>query len=85
MQKIFHFFLASGRKRRCMMAGVALWLLRLLRDIEEDEVQRSSDMLGACGWEVSRREYNALEDECCACEYALEFLESAIEDLESAY
>ena len=88
MQKMFRFFLISGRKRRRRTASVALWLLRQLRDAEKDEALRNSDILDGSetGSErLSRREYAAIEEECLCCEYAQEALESAIEDIECAY
>jgi len=88
MRKILYLCLSSGRKRRCLVAGVALWLLRLLRDIECDEMYRNSDLLDSFDSEIckiSRRDYNALEEEYASCEYALSVLETAIDDLECAY
>jgi hypothetical protein len=88
MQKIISFFLASGSKRRCQAAGLIVWLLRLLRDAENDEMRRNSDLLDSFDSDiagVSRNEYNAIEEEYTSCEYALSVLETAIEDLEFAY
>jgi hypothetical protein len=88
MQKIIRFFLASDRKRRCLIVGLILWLLRLLRDVEKDDMWRNSDLLDSFDSDitgVSRSEYNAIEEEYTSCEYALSVLESAIEDLEFAY
>jgi len=85
MKKIVRFFLAAGRKRRCRSVAITLRLLRLLRDAESEEMWRLSDILDGIDAEVSRREYNAAEEECLYCESALGFLESAIDDLEFAY
>jgi len=88
MRKIFRLCLSSGRKRRRLVAAVTLWLLHLLRDIENDEMCRNSVLLdsfdsGLCM--LSRREYIAVEEEYMSCEYALIVLETAIEDLKCAY
>jgi len=88
MQKISCSFLASGRKRRCLLLGAILWLLRLLRNIEDNEMRRISDMLDSLEPKAGgtpRYEYIAIEEECASCEYALSVIESAIEDLECAY
>ena len=90
MKKLFRFFLVSGHgsKRRRMVAGAALWLLRLLRDVENDEMCRNSDMLDRfdSGMEsVSHRKYTEVEEACLACENALGFIDCAIVDLEYAY
>jgi len=88
MKKIFRLFLASGRKRRRLAVGAALWLLRMLRDVENDEMSRNSDLLDSFDSEFrgfSRREYLALEDGYLSCGHAASVLGSAIEDLECAY
>ena len=85
MQKILRFFLASDRNRRCWSASIAIRLLRLLRDAESDEARRLSCMLDEIDADALRRKYIAVEDECLCCESALEFLNSAIEDLKFAY
>jgi len=88
MQKILRFFLASGRKHRCLMVGVILWLLRLLHDAENDEMRRNSELLDSFESEnkdIPRLEYGSIEEEYLSCEGTLGFLESAIEDLEFAY
>jgi len=88
MRKIFRLCLASGRKRRRLAVDAALWLLRLLRDVEFDEMYRNSELLDSFDSEackVSRREYNAVEEEYMSCEYALIVLETAIDDLKCAY
>ena len=88
MQKIFRLFMASRRRRR-RIAGAALWLLRLLLDAERAELQRISDLLDSIEPDASRggtwREYAAAEDESVSCEYALGFLECAVEDIHYAY
>jgi len=88
MKKVCQFFLASGRKRRCRTAGLALWLLRMLRDAENDEAWRYSDLLDSFDSEherFSQHKYNAVEEKCEECQFALSVLESAIGDLEVAY
>ena len=88
MKKICRFFLTSGRKRRCRTAGMALWLLRMLRDAENNEVWRYSDLLDSFDSEcagASKHKYHAVEEIYGECEYALNILDSAIDDLEIAY
>ena len=85
MKKIVRFLLASDRRRRRRTAAIALWLLRLARDAESEEMWRLSDILDGIDADVSRREYNAAEEDCLYCESALGLLESAIDDLEFAY
>jgi len=88
MQKLLRLILSASRKRRIIMVGVVIWLLQMIRDIEEAELYRNSDMLDKFDAEpegVSRRKYIAIEEECSNCECALGFLESVIEDLEFAY
>ena len=88
MFKLFRSILSSNRNRRRFAVGLALRLLRLIRDIEKDETFRFSDELDEFDSDFqndSRREYNAIEDDYIECEHALGFLESAIEDLEYAY
>jgi hypothetical protein len=68
--------------------GLALRLLRLVRDIEKDKVYHYSDRLDEFDLEHqsdSKDDYIAIEEKYSDCECALGFLESAIEDLEFAY
>jgi hypothetical protein len=88
MNKLFRVFLASRRKRRSNLVGVALWLVRMVRDVENDELSRKSDLLDRLDDEgewISCREYIAAEDEYIICEYSMGFLDCAITDLEYAY
>lgn len=88
MQKIFRFFLASDRRRRCLLVHAILWLLRLLRDVEQEEAQQYSDRLDCLDYEDgddSRREFLAVEDEYLNCEHTANILESVIEDIECSY
>jgi hypothetical protein len=88
MIKLFQSILAANRKRRCRVAGLTLWLLRLIRDVEETEMYRYSDELDKINLvpeKVPRRDYAAIEEECFNCECALGFLECAIDDLKFAY
>ena len=88
MKKLFRFFLRSGHKRRCLLAGVALWLLKLLRDVENAEMYRNSDMLDRSDSgmiPLSRLKYAEIEEEYTYSEYALSVLDSAIDELEFAY
>jgi hypothetical protein len=88
MTKMARFLLASSRKRRCRTAAAALWLLRLLRDVESDEMDHNSDLLD--GFDegekaVPRHIYNAVEEDYISNEFALSVLDSAIDDIEFAY
>jgi len=88
MHKIIRFFLGSTHKRRRRMVSLVLFVLRILRDAESDNVWRCSDLLdsfdsGSDG--ASRHMFNAIEDECINCEHALSTLESIIDDLVLAY
>jgi len=88
MQKLFRAFLSAGRKRRGLTVGVALWLLRQVRDVEKDEAWRASDKLDSFDWKpdaITRRAYSVVEDDYLSCEHSLDVLESAIDDLEFAY
>jgi len=88
MKKFFRLFLTSDRKRRCLAVGAALWLLRLIRDVEYDEMQRNSDMLDNFDpedRETSRRDYSVIEERYLSCECAFGVLDSAIEDIEFTY
>lgn len=88
MQMLVHSILSASRKRRCRAVSFALWLLRIIHGIEEDEMNRYSDVLdgfGPVSDNVSRRRYNAVEDVYLECECAVGYLISAIEDLEFAF
>jgi hypothetical protein len=88
MQKIFRFFLASGRRRRCLLIGVTCRLLQALRDVETEAAQQYSyrlDCLDDDGGSDVRREYLAVEDDYINCEHIANTLESVIEDLEFLY
>jgi hypothetical protein len=88
MKKLFRSILSSNRKRRNLTVSAALWLLRQVRDVEEDEMRRYEGELYKLDSEpvsVSKREYAAIEDEYTECEYALGVIDYAIEDLELAY
>ena len=88
MKNLFRFFLRSARKRRCFLAGVVLWLLKLLCDVEYDEMYRNSDMLDKSDSgmiPVSRQKYTEIEEDYTYSEYALSVLIHAIVELEFAY
>ena len=88
MLRLLRSILSADRKRRGLAVGLALRLLRLVRDIEYDEMYRYSDRLEELdlnSHNVSPRDYTAIEEMCSECECALGFLDSAIEDLEFAY
>ena len=88
MLKLSRVILSAARERRSMAVGIALRLLRSVRDVEKDESYRLSDLLDKfdqVSENVSRRRYTKTEDEYLNSEHALDALESAIEDLEFAY
>ena len=90
MLKFFRTILFTDRKRRSLAVRLALWLLRLIHDIEKDEAYYYSDRLDKFDLDshthnFSRCDYIAIEEKYSECEYTLGFLESAIEDLEFAY
>jgi hypothetical protein len=88
VNKLFQSILSTNRKRRSLVVCVAIWLLQQVREVESDEMLRSSDRLDELDLEsgkVSQRDYVTVEDEYILCGYALGFLDSAITDLEFAY
>jgi hypothetical protein len=85
---LFHSILSASRKRRDLAVSAALWLLRQVRDVEEDEMHRYEsklDKLDSTPGSVSKREYAAVEDEYSECEYSLGVIDNAIEDIALAY
>ena len=88
MRKILHFILFSARKYRCLMINLIIWLLRLLHDVETEEMWHNSDLLDSLDLEthaISFREYSAIEEDYLSCEYSISIIESVIEDLKCAY
>jgi hypothetical protein len=88
MVKLFQSILSANRRHRSLTIRSALWLMRSVRDAENDEMCRYSDKLDKFDSEpdiVSRHIYVAVEEEYSTCETALEFLNSALEFLEFAY
>lgn len=64
---------------------MALWLLRQIRNAEDEEMQRHSDQLDCFDLKITDTiplEYDAIEEAYLSCEHALDSLNSAIEDLE---
>jgi hypothetical protein len=85
MQKIFRCFLIANRKRRRLALATALWLLRILRNIEYDEMERYEDLIDKLNYDAdsfSRSRYIVAEEEWSSCECALGFIDPAIDDLE---
>jgi len=88
MQKLLRTFFVADRKRRSLAVLLALWLLRIICDIERAEADRCYDtlvQLDSDSHNVSPRDYAAAEENCSLCELTRDYLESAIEDLEYAY
>ena len=85
MRKLFMTFLASNRKRRYLIVSIVIWLLRILRDIENDEAARYSDLLDNIDYDTSRFKYNDTEDRCLDCEIAATILCDTIDELKSVF
>jgi len=88
MSKIIRITLSSGRRCRRLAVGMAIWLLRQVSDVEKDEMWRCNDMLDSIDLDaggISRHRYELIEMECEISEFALAYIESAIEELEYAY
>jgi hypothetical protein len=88
MLKLFKPILSASRKCRSFAVGVALRLLRAVRDAEKDESCPFSDKLDEFDLtpeNISSRCYTVAEDDCLNSEEALAFLDSAIEDPVFAY
>ena len=88
MFKFLRFLLTAKRKRRRLALGAALWLLRMLRDIEYDEMLRYEDLIDKLDCStvgLSQRKYLAAEEEWSICECALGFFDYVVDDLELVY
>ena len=89
MKTIARLYLASGRKRRLRAINAVIRLLRLIYDVEHDEMRINENLLERFDLEekapFSRHKYNAIEEEYLSSEHALGFLESVIDDLEFVY
>lgn len=89
---ILQLFLSSSRKRRRALK-LTLYLLCLIRDAESDALERhyaqldylDSDVASEINSGQTALTYKAVEDDCLSSEHALDFLESALEDLEYVY
>jgi len=85
MQKLFRSALSANRKRRGRAVSVALWLLRIVRDIEKEEMYRLGRECNVYDWDSesdSTHVYENSEDEWSLCECALGFVDCAVNDLE---
>ena len=81
----FHSILSANRKRRSLTVSAALWMLRLVRDAEKDEmfrIEHECYIYDRDSENVFIRDYGALEDEWSLCECALGFVDCAVNDLE---
>ena len=88
MKKLIKSILSAKRKYRGIVVGASLRLLRIVRDIEEDEIHRVAREMKEYDWEsesASEDGYAALEEEDTRCDCALGFIECAIDDLDYAY
>jgi len=89
MQKILRLFLASGHKHRIRTVSAIIWVLRLLHDVELDEMRSNEDMLENLDSQdegsYTHCKYDDIEELYLSCEYAQSVLNSAIDDLEYVY
>ena len=88
MQKLFHSILSAKRKYRGIVVVTTLWLLRIVRNVEEEEIHRIAHKMRTYDWESDNSlpgDYEALEEEDTLCDCALGFIECAIDDLDFAY
>jgi len=88
MKKLFHSILSAKRKYRGIVVGASLWLLRIVRNVEEEEIHRVAREMRAFDWGSDSSSpdcYEALEEEDSRCDCALGFIECAIDDLDFAY
>ena len=74
------FLLCNGERLRTL--GIALLLLRLVRDAEYNDMLRYSDMLDKY---PDGKGYLILEDAYLYSTHAVSMLDSAIEDIDYAY
>ena len=87
MQKLFRSILSAKRRYRGVVVGASLWLLRNIRDVEEEEIHRVGREMRAYDWESDSSSldgYEALEEDS-RCDCALGFIGCAIDDLDFAY
>jgi hypothetical protein len=85
MQKLFQSILSANRKRRGLAVNIALWLLRIVRDIEKEEMYRLERECNVYGGDSESDSAHACEDhevEWSLCECALGFVDCAVNDLE---
>jgi len=88
MKQLFRSFLAAKRNRRRLALRVAIRLLRIVRDIEFDEMEHYERLTCALDNNSiidSQLSFLSAEDEWSASEHALGFLDCAIDDLNFAY
>jgi len=85
MKTLLRAILYANRKRRGVAVSAALWVLRIVRDVEKDEMYRFEHECNIYNWDserASRRAYESPEDEYSLCECALGFIDCAVKDLE---
>ena len=88
MKKLFKSIFSTKRRYRGFAVGASLWLLRIVRDVEEEEMHRVSREM----WDYDCKSdgsspdgYEFLEEEDTRCEFALGYIGCAVEDLDYAY
>jgi hypothetical protein len=88
MKKLVRLLMMSNRKYRRVSIRIAIWMLRILFEIEKDDMWRNSDILDGFDPDddlVSKHMFNTAEEEYYSSEHALGFLECAIDDLYYTY
>ena len=88
MLKLLKTILAANRARRHRAVSAAIWLLKIIYDLETAEMHRCSnklDEIHSVHENVYQREYSLIEEGFCVSEHSLGFLECAIVDLQYAY
>jgi hypothetical protein len=88
MKKLIKSIMSAKRKYRGIIVGTSLWLLRIVRDVEEEEINRVAREMRDYDWESdcsSPDDYAALEEEDTRCDCALGFIECALDDLDYTY
>jgi hypothetical protein len=85
MSKILSHFIAAKRKRRRRALRFAVWILSILSVIEFADLQRYSDLLSNLYYLDDISLYRSIEEQYSDAEFALGFIEPAIEDLNFLY
>jgi DNA-binding transcriptional ArsR family regulator len=89
MKKILRTIFLSKRVRRNRLLKVSIWLVKQVRDAEQDEMDHHLARLEGLEMEMEEKKstrvlYRVVEGDYLSCDHALGFLESALEDLDCA-